>query len=46
MMDVLGYDSEDLVGKSVYEYHHAMDSDSICSAFKCCKCFATLTVIL
>jgi hypoxia-inducible factor 1 alpha len=35
MMDVLGYDSEDLVGKSVYEYHHAMDSDSICSAFKC-----------
>ncbi|KAJ3648941.1 hypothetical protein Zmor_020708 [Zophobas morio] len=35
MMDVLGYDAEDLVGKSVYEYHHAMDSDSICSAFKC-----------
>ncbi|XP_044264882.1 hypoxia-inducible factor 1-alpha isoform X3 [Tribolium madens] len=35
MMDVLGYDSEDLVGKSVYDYHHAMDSDAICSAFKC-----------
>lgn len=37
MMDVLGYDSEDLVGKSVYNYHHAMDSDAICSAFKCRK---------
>lgn len=38
-MDILGYDSEDLVGKSAYEYHHAMDSDSVCSAFKCRKYF-------
>lgn len=35
MLDVLGYNSEDLIGKSVYEYHHAMDSDSIGSAYKC-----------
>ncbi|XP_076268178.1 HIF-1 transcription factor component sima isoform X3 [Rhynchophorus ferrugineus] len=35
MMDVLGYTTEDLIGKSVYDYHHAMDSDSIGSAFKC-----------
>ncbi|KAJ8924028.1 hypothetical protein NQ315_006805 [Exocentrus adspersus] len=37
MKDVLGYEPDDLLGKSVYEYHHAMDSDSICSAYKCCK---------
>ncbi|KAF5271116.1 hypothetical protein FQA39_LY08254 [Lamprigera yunnana] len=35
MMDFLGYNSDDLIGQSFYEYHHAMDSDSICSAFKC-----------
>ncbi|XP_030765742.1 hypoxia-inducible factor 1-alpha isoform X3 [Sitophilus oryzae] len=35
MMDILGYTPEDLIGKSVYDYHHAMDSDSIGSAFKC-----------
>ncbi|KAF5274064.1 hypothetical protein FQR65_LT04462 [Abscondita terminalis] len=35
MMEFLGYESEDLIGQSLYEYHHAMDSDSICSAFKC-----------
>ncbi|XP_066262735.1 hypoxia-inducible factor 1-alpha isoform X2 [Euwallacea similis] len=34
MMDVLGYTSEDLIGKSVYEYHHAMDTDSLGSAYK------------
>ncbi|XP_044746845.1 hypoxia-inducible factor 1-alpha isoform X2 [Coccinella septempunctata] len=35
MKDVLGYYEEELLGKSVYEYHHAMDSDSIISAYKC-----------
>ncbi|XP_060536115.1 hypoxia-inducible factor 1-alpha [Cylas formicarius] len=35
MMNILGYTSEDLIGKSVYEYHHAMDSDSVGSAYKC-----------
>ncbi|KAL1513011.1 hypothetical protein ABEB36_002499 [Hypothenemus hampei] len=35
MLDILGYTSDDLIGKSVYEYHHAMDSDSIGSAYKC-----------
>lgn len=37
MLEVLGYDSEDLIGQSVYGYHHAMDSDAICSGFKSCK---------
>uniref|UniRef100_A0AAR5PAB4 Hypoxia-inducible factor 1-alpha n=1 Tax=Dendroctonus ponderosae TaxID=77166 RepID=A0AAR5PAB4_DENPD len=35
MVETLGYTPEDLIGTSVYEYHHAMDSDSIGSAFKC-----------
>ncbi|XP_045466731.1 hypoxia-inducible factor 1-alpha isoform X2 [Harmonia axyridis] len=35
MKNVLGYYEEELLGKSVYEYHHAMDSDSIISAYKC-----------
>ncbi|XP_022911748.2 hypoxia-inducible factor 1-alpha isoform X1 [Onthophagus taurus] len=35
MAEFLGYKSEDLMGKSVYEYHHAMDSEAISSAFKC-----------
>ncbi|CAH0550232.1 unnamed protein product [Brassicogethes aeneus] len=33
--EVLGYTADDLTEKSVYEYHHAMDSDSIGSAYKC-----------
>lgn len=37
MMDTLGYTSEDLIGKSVYEYYHAMDTESMGSAYKCCK---------
>ncbi|KAK9884084.1 hypothetical protein WA026_005023 [Henosepilachna vigintioctopunctata] len=37
MKDVLGYNEDELLGQSVYEYHHAMDSDSICAAYKCCK---------
>lgn len=36
MNEFLGYKSEDLIGKSVYEYHHAMDSDAICLAYKSC----------
>uniref|UniRef100_A0A1Y1LZ17 Hypoxia-inducible factor 1-alpha n=2 Tax=Photinus pyralis TaxID=7054 RepID=A0A1Y1LZ17_PHOPY len=35
MKDFLGYNADDLIGQSLYNYHHAMDSDSICSAFKC-----------
>lgn len=35
MTNILGYDPDDLLGKSVYEYHHAMDSDSVCLAYKC-----------
>ncbi|CAG9826478.1 unnamed protein product [Diabrotica balteata] len=35
MKEVLGYDSEDLLGKSAYDFHHAVDSDSIISSYKC-----------
>ncbi|XP_044731137.1 hypoxia-inducible factor 1-alpha isoform X2 [Chrysoperla carnea] len=34
MLDVLGFDPDDLVGKSVYDYHHALDNDVISSSFK------------
>lgn len=44
MADFLGYNSDDLIGKSLYEYHHAMDSDSICSTFKCCKYFIYFSI--
>ncbi|KAG5878132.1 hypothetical protein JTB14_015115 [Gonioctena quinquepunctata] len=37
LKQILGYDHEDLLGKSVYDYHHAMDSDFILSAYKCRK---------
>lgn len=39
MLDVLGFDPDDLVGKSVYDYHHALDNDVISSSFKNCKYF-------
>nr|CAI5864622.1 unnamed protein product [Callosobruchus analis] len=35
MKNILGYEQSDLIGKSVYEYHHAMDSDAILAAYKC-----------
>ncbi|CAH1958691.1 unnamed protein product [Acanthoscelides obtectus] len=35
MKNILGYEQNDLLGKSVYEYHHAMDSDAILAAYKC-----------
>lgn len=37
MTKLLGYEPDDLLGKSVYEYHHAMDMDLISSSYKCCK---------
>lgn len=44
--DILGYNAEDLIGKSVYEYHHALDSDAIGTAYKCCKFLFFLFIIL
>lgn len=37
MLEFLNYDSEDLIGKSIYDYHHAGDSDSVHASYKCCK---------
>ncbi|XP_077297759.1 uncharacterized protein LOC143919358 [Arctopsyche grandis] len=35
MLDILGYEPEDLNGKSVYDYHHSMDSRTLSHDFKC-----------
>ena len=32
--DLLGYRSDDLIGQSVYEYYHALDSDEMDKAYK------------
>ncbi|XP_066996423.2 hypoxia-inducible factor 1-alpha isoform X2 [Anabrus simplex] len=32
--EFLGYQPEDLIGKSVFEYHHAMDRDAVDKGFK------------
>ncbi|XP_065168818.1 hypoxia-inducible factor 1-alpha-like isoform X2 [Atheta coriaria] len=34
MLEFLGFESDDLIGKSVYEYHHAMDMNVISTAYK------------
>ncbi|XP_056638030.1 hypoxia-inducible factor 1-alpha-like isoform X1 [Diorhabda sublineata] len=35
MKELLGYEPTDLLGKSAYEFHHALDSDAILSSYKC-----------
>ena len=37
--DLLYYDGGELVGQSMYDYHHALDTDSLDKAFKTCKYF-------
>lgn len=37
MGEFLAYDPESLIGKSVFEYHHAQDRLAIEKAFKSCK---------
>lgn len=34
MFDLMGYKPEDLLGKSLYEYHHGSDSESLMTSFK------------
>ncbi|KAG2469041.1 HIF3A factor, partial [Polypterus senegalus] len=33
VFELLGYQPEDLIGRSAYEYHHALDSDHITKSF-------------
>ncbi|KAG5670956.1 hypothetical protein PVAND_001185 [Polypedilum vanderplanki] len=35
MFELMGYKPEHLLGKSLYEYHHGSDSESLMSSFKC-----------
>ncbi|CAH1112318.1 unnamed protein product [Psylliodes chrysocephalus] len=35
MNEIIGYDSNDLLGKSVFEYYHAVDIDGILASYKC-----------
>lgn len=37
MHSVLGYAPEDLMNKSLYEYHHGADSENLMASFKCGK---------
>ncbi|KAJ8308811.1 hypothetical protein KUTeg_013685 [Tegillarca granosa] len=34
MKDLIGYDSEELLGKSLYNYHHVLDSEIVVKAYK------------
>lgn len=34
MLKILDYQPEDLMNKSLYEYHHAGDSESLMGSFK------------
>lgn len=34
MQQILGYQSEDLMNKCLYDYHHSGDSDSLMASFK------------
>lgn len=34
MLPILGYKPDDLMDKSLYEYHHTSDSESLMASFK------------
>lgn len=38
MFDLLGYKPEHLLGKSLFDYQHGSDSESLMTSFKCRKC--------
>lgn len=38
--ELIGYNASDLQGKSIYQYHHASDSEEIEKAFKTCESFS------
>lgn len=44
MMDILGYEPDDLNGKSVYDYHHSVDSRTLSQDFKCCECLLLIII--
>lgn len=35
--ELMGYDPEDLMNRSVYEYYHALDSDHLTKTHHNCK---------
>lgn len=46
MQSLLGYKPEDLMNKSLYEYHHGADSESLMGSFKCGKSLAYTIFII
>jgi len=32
--DLMGYTPEEMIGKSLFEFHHAADGDSVAKSFK------------
>lgn len=35
----LGYEPDSLISKSMFDYYHAQDYNSVEKSFKICKCF-------
>lgn len=35
--ELIGYNSEKLIGQSLFNYHHALDNDVVVKAYKDCK---------
>lgn len=37
LTSLLNYQASQLMGKSLFDYHHGEDSEHLSAAFKCCK---------
>lgn len=35
--ELMGYSPEDLLGRSIYDFYHALDSDSVTKSHQNCK---------
>lgn len=36
--ELVGYKPDDLIGRSAYEFHHALDSDHVNKSLHTCEC--------
>lgn len=37
LAEFFGWDNDELIGKSIFELHHALDNDALDKSFKCRK---------
>lgn len=40
--ELVGYKPDDLIGRSAFEFHHALDSDHISRSLRTCECSAEM----